>query len=305
MLSVDILASKTLFGVCIAITACLAGLFIKRKLRKWRITRMVRAEYYSWFINNEAFMEDWKFAGDSRITHRAIDEILLTGWSYTKGEKHPSSSFSVAKMMEDIARFSFSEKECHMFCSAILAGLFPDPDRRNWITFGFCICNGKANEIALLAAYQKLLLSCTFAEFLLAYETCTLAELFKSKGVDITKFSYLEGVLAGSPYVNDSVWDLKQWILVGKKRHVSHIHSSVFVDYGFMNCRNADELHHLIEVYRAYFERDDVNPTALHEACIRGKLAEHVNQFVKTNRGKRYKKLMKNLYPLDPKFYTY
>lgn len=73
---------------------------------------------------------------------------------------------------------------------------------------------------------------------------------------------------------------------------------SVAVDYGFFNCKNAQEKADLKEVYRKFFDSGG-HPFELHEAAIAGKTLEHVSKFVQLEDKAKYRRLMKNPYPLE------
>jgi hypothetical protein len=88
------------------------------------------------------------------------------------------------------------------------------------------------------------------------------------------------------------------------------VHSSLLpaltVDYGFMNCTSETEYQDLKDMYKSIFERRDASPLKFHEACVTGSLYEYTLGFFpelknKKNRSKKFKRLMKNPYPLvDP-----
>src|ERR1700733_11186799 len=47
---------------------------------------------------------------------------------------------------------------------------------------------------------------------------------------------------------------------------------SVFVDYGFVNCRTEEERLELREMYRRIFDHYQADPVQLHEAAMSGRL---------------------------------
>jgi len=216
---------------------------------------------------------------------------METAWTYAGG----SPATTPAQMNDSIHKFSEDKQRCFIFCGLILSQHHPNPVQDIWIPFGFCTCNVES-EMHLCGMYQILLHSCTFDEFFTAYESSKLVELFKSKRNICNAIS--RRVLEESPYVNLSVWNLKQLIIAGETEKSGRIIPSVFVDYGFAKCRDEEETENLKAVYKTYFGRDDANPPALHEACIKGELVEYIDKFVKLKGKKKYRRLMKNLYPL-------
>ena len=97
--------------------------------------------------------------------------------------------------------------------------------------------------------------------------------------------------------VNESVWDLKQF-LYGED--MVRMVPSVVVDYGFMHCRAPGEREELLAAYKAAFESKGFDAMELHAHCIAGKLYEYVAKFQKFSKEEKRKftRLMKNPYPL-------
>ncbi|PCH40898.1 hypothetical protein WOLCODRAFT_117892 [Wolfiporia cocos MD-104 SS10] len=155
--------------------------------------------------------------------------------------------------------------------------------------------------MGLGALYRQLLDRCTFEEFCVAFEASSIIALFDHHGLKPQRenFHNLEDVLSGSPHVNKSVWDLKQFVMNKDMRLIP----SVNVDYGFMNCRTPDEYTELKALYKQLFElehKTSFDPVELHNAAIRGKIFEYASGVLKFKKGQKklYTRLMRNPYPL-------
>ena len=253
-----------------------------------------RGGYYPWFLENQWILSSPRKGPEEPYTN-AVDNMVRTAWIYAGG----SPMATEAQIKDGIQKFSENKQQCLFFCGLILSHLHPGPLEDVWIPFGFCTCDAES-EMYLGGTYRRLLQSCTFDEFLAAYESSELVQLFKSKGLEDEIFAmpFLEGVLDKSPYMHFSVWDLKQLIIASETEKSGRIIPSVFVDYGFANCRDEEETENLKAVYKTYFGRDDADPPALHGACIKGELVEYIDKFVKLKGKKKYRRLMKNPYPL-------
>jgi len=148
--------------------------------------------------------------------------------------------------------------------------------------------------VTLGQLYLQLLTKCSFDELCTAYESSRLIALFDAKGLQSWRESilYLDDVLAGSPKVNKSVWDLKQYLETEKGPLIP----SVGVDYGFFNCRGETEREDLEKVYKEFFADYRADPIELHKAAIGGRLFEYVGGFVELKQ--IFYRLMNNPYPL-------
>ncbi len=73
---------------------------------------------------------------------------------------------------------------------------------------------------------------------------------------------------------------------------------SVVCDYGFANCKDASEWKLLDDLYKQLFALYGMDPLALHEACIKGKLLKFAKKHVKLpRRTAKYTRLLKNPCP--------
>lgn len=254
-----------------------------------------RGGYYPWFMENLWVLDG--FEGVSSDAEKGVEDMIQGGWIYAGG----SPSASAVSIKDALSKMPEERATCVLSCSLILSDLHPNPSQDIWISFGFCTCD-KESELGLGDLYRRLLHSCSFQEFSTAYTSSRLGTLFKSKGLGavLSGFDFLEDVLALSPRQNFSVWDLKQLIVADEvEGEQARIIPSVTVDYGFMNCKSQDEVLNLKGVYTAYFRRIDANPPDLHQACIKRKLYEYISGLVKLQDKKKFRRLMKNPYPLS------
>ncbi|KAJ7651235.1 hypothetical protein FB45DRAFT_820738 [Roridomyces roridus] len=178
------------------------------------------------------------------------------------------------------------------------------PGITDWVHFGFCACHDQYEEMFLAQTYRMLSQRCSFDDFVTAYGTSKLAELFDTCELHGRRIvhPYLEDVLSGSPSALKSVRELKRHVLdVDATR--ADLNPSVLVDYGFIHCASESEYHDLRDLYRNIFQRRGANPLMLHEACIARKLYEFVLELFpelakKKNRAKKFQRLLRNVYQL-------
>jgi hypothetical protein len=244
-----------------------------------------RGGYYPWFLQNQ-----WVINPELAPPTDAIHETLLRAWRYAGGS--PSST----REQIDVAKASWSQhkQECFFFCTLLLSSWHPSPDQAAWLKFGFCVCRNEYSETPLAHLYRRLIAQSSFDEIYTAYESSELIALFDRKGFkhDREQIHHLADVLAGSPHMNKSVWDLKRHIVLEDGCMIP----SIAVDYGFANCEGEGEMLELKEVYKQFFDHYDSDPIKLHEAVNEGRLFGYVGGFVKMK--KKFKRLMKNPYPL-------
>jgi hypothetical protein len=206
------------------------------------------------------------------------------------------------------------------FSYNLLAGMLlravPNLIELNWYSFGFGTCRRQWEESQLLDLYQLLLTESdgslfyvfdnsrrgvhqpvTFTQFWKAYEAGTLIQLMDSKGLKEQRsgLPFLEGFLSVPPAgPRPSVWDLKQFLEIGDP--IDHPPVPSFnLDYGFINCRNFEEMCILMEIYGKVLET--ANPLDLHRACVAGNLFRFGSDYVQMN--ERWRPLLRNFYPLE------
>ncbi|KAF9002429.1 hypothetical protein BDQ17DRAFT_1356845 [Cyathus striatus] len=265
-----------------------------KSLHKWRIEgRLIpeikaayskipvnnRGEYYAWFLKNQWILDNSIPApGDPML------DMFRRGWEYAGGEGAVNSA-EEGKSAIDTG---------HLNDAHASSFLHPNPIQPEWINFGFCTCKQLEEEVRLGGCYRMLLHNCTFNEFCDAFINATLFQQLKFFGVSKDLPPHLEDFLR-SRLMRYSVWDLKQFVVADGSQVEPAM--SITVDYGLINCKNDDDKNELKAVYNAYFSASNGDPVTLHQACIQGKLFDHVGSVVK-KLPKKFKKLMRNMYPL-------
>ncbi|KAF8641256.1 hypothetical protein AX16_010104 [Volvariella volvacea WC 439] len=271
-----------------------------------RLSPASRGGYYTWFLQHQYILDDSQPQPENSTPEDQASQMRRRAWVFTGGSPSTSDTditAALGKMPED-------RRTCFFFYLFLLARWHPSPSEDMWIHMGFCGCSSEPAEMAFGGLYQELIRRCPFDEFCDAYSNSNIAELFRKKDLPLNvgrmagksgDERFIEDALSGSPRVRKSVWDLKALILQLESTRCDSLRviPSVSVDYGFYNCKNPEEGRQLTEVYKKYFARPTgVDPLALHQAAIEGKLFEHVGQFVKLKPQKLLKRLMKNPYPL-------
>ena len=166
-----------------------------------------------------------------------------------------------------------------------------------WIDFGFASCTCQEEEEAELAGeYLHLITTCTSDVFCKAYRERRLLDLFHAQGLRVSDSTHLRDLHRPAD-MTKSVWYLKQYIMEDAAVQKAVMHSSVMVDYGFMNCKNDAEKRQLKRMYKAFFDSHG-DPLALHEATIQGNLHGFPTKVVQGLRDCKFERLMKNPYPL-------
>ncbi|PCH40899.1 hypothetical protein WOLCODRAFT_99513 [Wolfiporia cocos MD-104 SS10] len=209
-------------------------------------------------------------------------------------------SYTQRQEAEIVKNWPKNKRRCYNFC-VLLYYWHPTPSWEEWVYFGFCTCTSAESEIKLRALYRELLDRCTFEEFCAAFEASSIIALFDRHGFTSQRknFHNLEDILSGSPHMYKSVWKLKQFVM-NKDMWLS---PSVYVDYGFMNCRTSDEFAELKALYKLLFElecKTSFDPVELHNAAIKGKILQYASRLLKFKKGQKklYARLMRNPYPL-------
>ncbi|THG96327.1 hypothetical protein EW026_g5477 [Hermanssonia centrifuga] len=252
-----------------------------------------RGGYYPWFLENQYVL-------DSSLKPPSPEDYIDThqrrAWTFIGG----SETDTVERIIAQVKTWPENKARCYELYGLLLARWHPSPEHDLWLPFGFCVTS-EVSEKRLGGLYMNLIRKCTFEEFHTAFEESKLIALMDSKGFRQERlgFSDLESVLKTSPHRRFSVWILKQ--LVYSEERGPGRTRSVFADYGFMNCADEMERADLKRVYKEYFETWSLGePLKLHEACIKGKIYEHVSGVVKRLKKdvNKYKRLMKNMYPL-------
>ncbi|KAJ6601300.1 hypothetical protein DFH09DRAFT_1127382 [Mycena vulgaris] len=283
-----------------------------KKVRQWQIEgtlvdnikgafsilpAQARGGYYPWFLENQ-----WVLDPKLPRPGDPVEEMMLRCWRYVRHDGRPNAD-THEDIIAEMSSWPERKQACHLLCNLILSQMHPSPDFDIWVTFGFCACRNEREEGKLAGVYTALIKSerCTFDELYRAYDSSALLPLFDSKGLreEREAIPFLEEVLKGSPTMFQSVWYLKQFVNA-KEEGITPI-PSITVDYGFMNCLNNEAEKVLLkDLYTQIFELPRVDPMKLHEACIQGKLYDHIGQLLKLKKKdqKVLKRLLKNPYPL-------
>jgi len=273
------------------------------KLRYEALPSDNRGQYYPWFLANQ-----WVLDGRHVTDDELAEGYFRTAWLYSGGS--PSASLSVIK--RTAATWSQEKNQCFQLCVPVVSGFSPPTHSDAWIPFGFCACEGENGMSWLGGFYRSLLEKCTFQEFLGAFESESLLELIDLKGMgqDIPQFGpYTAPCLLeflGGSCSNFSVWSLKQLVAADKEGFSIPIGRATRYDYGFLNCKTSGEEDELKKAYGEFFDAKrgsysgdySSGPLALHYACIKGNIFEHISGFIKLKNPKRMRRLMKNAYPL-------
>jgi MYND finger len=271
-----------------------------RSLHKWRVEgRLVemikesyeklspenRGGYYTWFLEKQHVLDHSKSPPTDHV-----HDSMVHAWRYAGGS--PTTPLEEMTKIRDT--WPETKQKCFRFCALLLSAWHPSPEEDLWVDFGFCTPQSEWEEGSVATLYYKMIITCTFDEFHTAYSSSTLIALFHAKGLgtDLRNIRHLEDVLKHCSVSHKSVWDLKQYVVAKKIGLVP----SIAADYGFINCKSEEERIKLKEVYKAFFDHRHADPIGLHEAAIGGRLFEYVGGFVKLP--KKYKRLMKNQYPL-------
>ncbi|KIM81256.1 hypothetical protein PILCRDRAFT_821715 [Piloderma croceum F 1598] len=215
-----------------------------------------RGSYYPWFLQNQ-----WVINLELTPPTNPVDETLLRAWQYAGGL--PTSTREEMDAVK--ASWPKHKQECFFFCTLLLSSWHPSPEQAAWLNFSFCTCRDEYSETPLAQLYQRLIALSSFDKIYMAYKSSELIALFDCKGLkhDQEQIHHLDDVLARSPYMHKSVWDLKQHVVLEDGCMIPSI---------------------------------AVNYVKLHEAAIGGRLFEYVGGFVKLK--KKLKHLMKNPYLL-------
>ncbi|CAE6422834.1 unnamed protein product [Rhizoctonia solani] len=250
-----------------------------------------RGGYYAWFLKNQHLLGPPKFTDTSPAALN--DASIQHTWSFIGG----SASGSLIHIKSQIQGWHDEKKQAFRFVQFLLhPGFQLSPDLPEWVNFGFCGCKSRDEVTHLWDSYLKLVKVVSFEKFHTAYNGSSLPSLFSANGLAI-KNPFILDVLSGTPHVNKSVWNLKQFALGDYQKLVP----CVIVDYGFMNCGDPEsqETESVIDSLRLLYNRiltaPNANPLKLHEACLQGKLFQYARRVAQIDA--KFAPLMKNIYP--------
>jgi hypothetical protein len=251
-----------------------------------KVPVQLRGGYYLWFLKNQYILDHSK----APLTDPVYD-TMMRAWRYTGGS--PTSSQD--EMISTIESWPPKKKTCFDLCMLLHSKWHPSHDQQLWVQFGFCASLDEWGEQMVADIYIKLIAICTFDEFYAAYQSSCLISLFDVKGLgsQLQNIRHLEDVLENCSVSTKSIWSLKQYVVSTVDVPLM---PSVGADYGFYNCKTEEESTALKDVYRTFFNLHGSDPLKLHEAAIDGRLFQYVGPVVKLK--KKFKRLMKNAYPL-------
>ncbi|TFK78488.1 hypothetical protein K466DRAFT_668423 [Polyporus arcularius HHB13444] len=268
-----------------------------------RLPPQNRGGYYPWFLEHQYLLDGKPVDKEMEVrqTDGQIESMLRRGWVYAGG----ASSDSLERIRSGMEALPEHKRSCFQLGSALLTGTHPPPATELWLKFGFVARN---DELDLAREYKELINNCAFDELCQAYETSSIPALFDRYGIREMggrHYCFLDA-MSGSPIVFKSVWVLKHYI---DQLDAADPHSpptpapSVQCDYGYVNCKNPEEVKLLDKLYTQLLRKKarDVNPLELHAACLKGELLEFAKRFVTLAPWTaKYTRLLKNAYPLSP-----
>lgn len=274
-----------------------------------RLAPRDRGEFYEWFLAHPYVLDGAPADPHAaqEVTRRAGGDAIRRAWMMSGGSPDDSLE-SIERSIHALPR---QIQAVHYFYRLLMFEVHPAPAAyHQWITFGFVAAIRQADELPIGQAYSDLIFKrCTFAEFRTAYLSGTILALAEAYGVSFSNANTLPAttrglrdVLAESPRRFKTVWYLKQYIdevLCADSDPPPRPHKSISTDYGFGNCKNAEETKLLEELYTKYFVHADADPLELHKACIAGELMKYLGEFVKLKpKTEKYKRLLRNSYPM-------
>ncbi len=274
-----------------------------------RIPPHRRGAHYRWFLEHQ-YVFDGSPADEGMVALQAQvrrETWTRAAWLYAGG----SSSDPMNTIYDHMARGaqrSEHKLSCLLFVSYILDHDRPSPKLVMWLTFGFIA----GHEPEISRCYTELLGRCTFEEICEAYETSSIPALFARHGVmEVDRdrdryYALFADVMSGSPTTFKSVWHLKRYIYELDPRAESRplaippcLVQCVIDDYGYGNCKKNEEWKLLDELYTQLFMKHEVDPLALHDACLQGELLQFAKGFMKLSPWTAtYTRMLKNMYPL-------
>ncbi|KAH6908247.1 hypothetical protein BKA70DRAFT_1281044, partial [Coprinopsis sp. MPI-PUGE-AT-0042] len=270
-----------------------------QQLDQWRqngillaeIKKSVAGGYYPWLLRNEYVLDRSQPIPSSNPDDVAC-RCMRSGWNYATNGR-PATDDTVCTT---ITSWPPRKHECYS----------PPPEVTIWLQFGFCV-GDRQSEMMVADMYRKLLSSTSFDEFHHAYENAQLVDLLSRKGLTQSAAykriaDEFKDVVGGSARgILKSAWHLKVFIQVNPGPlglGELNMPQSVFVDYGWMNCKNTHNINKLLHVYQQYFNSPGANCLELHSACINGRLVECLEKYSKATLSEQCRRLLKNFYPL-------
>jgi hypothetical protein len=249
-----------------------------------------RHKIYRWFYDRRSTFDS---PIDNNDAEAFLEGSRRKAWNFLGG-----SDANLLNHSSLVATFHEAKNSCFILLTLLLAGMCPGPgdgsDR--WVSFGFCGCPSEDEQLVLAAQYLTLLHRVSFDSFCKAYASSSLAQLFAANGLPITNRSVLD-VLKGSPGSFKSVWWLKDFVCTDDNAAKNaNPATPIDVDYGFVNCRNVDEVIALRNVYKQAFSKTEFDPLTLHAACLQGELFRYLSGFTPLEPPEKFRRLLLNPY---------
>ena len=262
-----------------------------------------RGGYYPWFLENQHILDGRNVDENDAIelTAGRVEGMLRAGWVLTGGSPQDSD----ATISRQLRSMPAGRASCHFIYAYAASSCYPGPYEQLWRTFGFVAASSQAVELDYGRAYHRLAKLCPLKEFCDAFEAYRIPSLFDKYRISLPKSHHLFRDVMSGPS-QKSVWDLKHYVdwssaISEDFAEKPRLTMTLVVDYGFMNCKNDEESRMLVDIYTKLFSKleSGMDPLALHDACLQGKLVDFVRGFVKlAPYTAKYTRLLKNDYPL-------
>ncbi|KAH6908245.1 hypothetical protein BKA70DRAFT_1281037 [Coprinopsis sp. MPI-PUGE-AT-0042] len=249
-----------------------------------------RGSYYPWLLRNE-YVLDRSQSIPSISRDELVPKVFRSGWNYATNN-HPASEDT---MRDTVASWPPRKQKCMYLCAMLLHSYNPPPDLDMWLQFGLCV-GDRHSQMEIVEIYKKLINSTSFNEFYHAYENAQLVDLFNRKGLTQSAAfrrvtDEFEDVVGGwARGILKSAWHLKAFVQGPnpiRPGDMLGVYGPTHADYGWINCKNVQDLKQLLRAYQRYFNSPGASCSELHSACINGRLAD-----------KECKGLLKNHCPL-------
>ena len=261
----------------------------------------MRGNMYFWLLEHQYLLDGTPLDEEDTAKKNRERAVVLwrDGWIAMGG----SANDPIEEIESKIRALPEERRRCCWFYSLTRAVMHPSMLEVGWKDFGFVSSTQGTGEAGVLCRqYGELFERCTFEEFCAAYETSSIPDLLDRYGVEIASARFRD-VMAESPRRFKSVWHLKHYIdhliTLEPDEELPKLIPPVKYDYGYVNCKAPAERKLLDDMYTRLFAKRDMDPLALYQACIKGKLLEFVKGFMKLAPNiAKYARLLENPYPL-------
>ena len=230
-----------------------------------------RGYYYSWFLEKKHLFDPSKTADE--VKKRDFFERVI-------GYLDPEDQVKNPYMLDPV-----SKSECIIFYATMSYGTLLPPQNALWVHFGFCICDDMDEESHLADLYRALIFgqtyyksnttpssdpvpndqTCTFQEFHAAYETNSLAQLFRAKNISTAHSTALIPQLERFYANPNPIWLLKAFLAIDDEESVeSPSLLEIGAAYGFSASQTPADRKDLKALYRKLLRV--VDPLVVHMA---------------------------------------